>query len=367
MNVTDRIRRRMWTAGPAVRWSTYLWILASGSLICFLAMAALIAVVDPWKALPFSARIERPMSGNDQRLLYPMLLRTKNFDSLVFGSSTAMLIDPAQLGAGLGGRFINLAVAGGLPWEQLEFLRLGLSQNAKPRTLVFAMDYLWCAPALVYGRDNPDEHKFPHWLYRELSWRNLRRVLNEDAFFHALNAIKYHIGRFKPDIRDDGYWVFPSYHGKYDPEAALQRIYGTRPRSHQPPIVPPEPVSEAERAAWTFPWLDLLEKALTPLPASTRVVFVTMPVHVTAQVRPGSVAAQREEVCKQRTARIAASHGSIVIDLRIHSAITRTDENYWDALHYRLPIARQIEESVIAGVLSGQPDPEGLRRIIDAR
>jgi hypothetical protein len=92
-----------------------------------------------------------------------------------------------------------------------------------------------------------------------------------------------------------------------------------------------------------------------------------MPVHVTAQARPGSVAAQREEVCKQRTARIAASHGSILIDLRIHSAITRTDKNYWDALHYRLPIARQIEESVVAGVLSGQPDPEGFRRIIDAR
>ena len=83
----------VWT----VRWSSYVWIVLAGTAVVFLAMAACIVIVDPWKALPHSASIDRPMSNNNQRLLYPMLVRTKNWDSFVFGSSTAMLIDPKKL------------------------------------------------------------------------------------------------------------------------------------------------------------------------------------------------------------------------------------------------------------------------------
>ena len=41
-------------------------------------------------------------------------------------------------------------------------------------------------PTLIYGRDNPEDHKFPQWIYRDLSWGNLRHVMNEDAFFDAI-------------------------------------------------------------------------------------------------------------------------------------------------------------------------------------
>ena len=78
------------------------------------------------------------------------------------------------------------------------------------------------------------DHKFPHWVYAELSWANVRQVVNEDALFDAINTVRYNMGRFTPAIRDDGYWVFPSYHGAYDPEAALHRIYGSGPRKPQP-------------------------------------------------------------------------------------------------------------------------------------
>ena len=350
----------------AVHWSTYLWILLAGSVVSFGAMAAFIAIVDPWKALPVSVPIDRPMSNNNQRLLYPMLVRTKNWDSFVFGSSTAMLIDPEKLGAGLGGRFANLALAGGLPWEQLDYLRFILSQSPNPRALMFAMDSGWCAPTLVYGHDNPEHHKFPQWIYRELSWSNLRHVLNEEALFDALNVVRYQVGRFKPDIRDDGYWVFPSYLTAYDPEAARRWLYGSAPRTPAKPIDPPVQIPDTEKLAWTFPWLDLLETALSPLNKSTGVLFVTMPVHVTAQAQPGSVAGQRDEACKQRTARIAAKHGSPVIDMRFHSDMTRNDENYWDSLHYRIHVARRIEELIIAA-LTGKSGPTPVLRIIDAR
>ena len=91
-----------------------------------------------------------------------------------------------------------------------------------------------------------------------------------------------------------------------------------------------------------------------------------MPVHVTAHAQPGSVAGQRDEACKQRAASIAAKHGSSMIDMRFHSTITRTDENYWDALHYRIHVARQIEELVIAA-LTGQSGSTSILRIIDGR
>jgi hypothetical protein len=97
------------------------------------------------------------------------------------------------------------------------------------------------------------------------------------------------------------------------------------------------------------------------------VLFVTMPVHVISQPRPGSAAAQREEACKQRLARIAASRGAFLIDFRIHSEVTRTDANYWDGLHYRVPVARRLERAVAAAARSGRPDPGGFWRIVDTR
>jgi len=99
-------------------------------------------------------------------------------------------------------------------------------------------------------------------------------VVNEDALFDAINTVRYNMGRFTPAIRDDGYWVFPSYLGAYDPEAALHRIYGSGPRKPNPPVSPPESVPDNERRDWAFPWLDLLEKALAPLATSNRLMRV---------------------------------------------------------------------------------------------
>ena len=67
-----------------------------------------------------------------------------------------------------------------------------------------------------------------------------------------------------------------------------------------------------------------------------------MPVHVAAQRWPGTRDAAVEAECKARIAAIGRAHGAKVIDWRIASPITTKDENYWDGLHYRLPIARRL-------------------------
>jgi hypothetical protein len=192
-------------------------------------------------------------------------------------------------------------------------------------------------------------------------------MLNAEAFYDTLRTLRFAIGRYRPFIRDDGYWLFAPSQYRYDPEAALQLIYGSGPRAIDPPIVPPEAVPDEVKKAWAFPLLDRMAEMLDRVPAATQVLFVAMPVHAMAQPRPGSAHAQREAACKQRIAGIAAKRGSVLIDFRIRSEVTQTDSNYWDSLHYRIFVARQIEQSVGAAIRSQQSDPAGFWRVIDAR
>lgn len=377
MTIADRLRQTADTirAGTATlvalaaerqsgaRWRSYVVILALGTVLAFVGLVAFISVVDPWKALPISARIERDIQPYKQRLFYPMLVRSGRYDSFIFGSSTGMLLDPENFKS-LGGRFLQLGLTNGMAWEQLELLQLIRAEVAEPRVLIFTIDWVWCVPG--FRRETAAVRQFPFWIYQKRSWINIVRLLNIEALRDSWTTIRHNWRRRHAYVRDDGYWMFTPPDETYDLASALKRIYNSDHPRLLPPIVPPQYVSEYDRAAWTFPYLDQLEDELARLPG-TRKLFVTMPVHVIAQPQPGSVEAQREETCKQRIARIAAKHGSILMDFRIASDVTRMDSNYWDPLHYRLPIARSTEASVVAAARSQRSDPAGFWRVIDAR
>ena len=66
---------------------------------------------------------------------------------------------------------------------------------------------------------------------------------------------------------------------------------------------------------------------------------------------------------KGRIAAIGRKLGVTVIDWRIASPITRNDENYWDGLHYRLPIARRLTDDLIGAVLNGKESTDGSYRL----
>jgi riboflavin biosynthesis pyrimidine reductase len=40
--------------------------------------------------------MERPLVSGSQRFAYPQVMRSKRFDSIIVGSSTARLIDPSS-------------------------------------------------------------------------------------------------------------------------------------------------------------------------------------------------------------------------------------------------------------------------------
>ena len=79
-----------------------------------------------------------------------------------------------------------------------------------------------------------------------------------------------------------------------------------------------------------------------------------MPVHIAAQPFPGTQAADVEAECKTRIAAIGAKYGATVIDWRIPSSITRNDNNYWDGVHYRVPIATRIAGELAAAAAGAE-------------
>jgi hypothetical protein len=73
---------------------------------------------------------------------------------------------------------------------------------------------------------------------------------------------------------------------------------------------------------------------------------------------PGTRAAEVEAECKTRIASIGRKHGAAVIDWRIPSALTRDDANYWDNLHYRVPIAVRLAGD-LAAAAAGKESEDG--------
>jgi len=89
-----------------------------------------------------------------------------------------------------------------------------------------------------------------------------------------------------------------------------------------------------------------------------------MPAHVSAQAVPGSAKAARAEECKARIAEMAKRHEAALVDFNIDSKITSNDDNYWDRLHYREPIADRIVADLAEALTTGKDDPNGDWRVL---
>jgi hypothetical protein len=121
--------------------------------------------------------------------------------------------------------------------------------------------------------------------------------------------------------------------------------------------VPPYAATPEQRAAWRYPALVWLEDILARFPG--REVLAYMPAHIGFQPQPGSAKAARLDECKERIAEIARRHKAVFIDFNIPSEITTNDDNYWDPLHYRLPIAERLVAGLGQAIVTGKDDPNG--------
>ena len=113
-----------------------------------------------------------------------------------------------------------------------------------------------------------------------------------------------------------------------------------------------------------MPAIARLDAILDRLPAGALKLIAFMPVHAVAQGTPGTSAGRRETACKARVAAIGARRGAVVVDFRRVSPLTTSDANYWDALHYRLPVAARIVADLKAAATTGADDPDGVYRVL---
>lgn len=345
------------------RWTR--WFLLA-VLACVFAAWAFVATLDPFGMRVSPGHAARPLMDINQRFMYPQLVRSGRFDSVVLGTSTMRLLDPAALSRDLSVRFVNLAMNAATPWEQSEMARLVVRSIASPAIVMWGVDSTWCEADATAPERRLTPRPFPEWLYDGVGWTDWGKLVNLTALEIAARLLGNRLGLMPERIRGDGYEVFTPPEQSYDLARARSHIYastGGRPVDSSP-LATPATVGEAERAGWRFPALAWLEQALASFPPSTRRVIVLPPVHLYAQPREGSAGWQRREACKSEIVALARRQGALVIDYAHASPITGVDENYWDPLHFRLGVAGRIEAE-LAGILRGSaPAADGAARVI---
>jgi len=330
------------------------------AFVCFIVGTYLfILLVDPYDIIPFSLRIDRPIVSISQRFMYPQVIRSKRFDSLIIGTSTSRLLEPQLLDRLFHVRIANLAMDSATAWEQKTMLSLFLRTDGPPKLLIVGLDGVWCDPNADVNRIT--FRGFPSWLYDDNPWNDYLYLFNYGTLEIAARLIGYQLGVYPERVRYDGYEVFVPPESQYDPARAHANIWRGIP---PPPTVLPPPLMADELRKLKFPALPWLDDALARIPAPNMKILAFMPVHVAAQPAPGTHAAQVEAECKARVATIAQRRDAIMIDWRIPSVLTRNDFNYWDNLHYRVPIATRLAKELAGVALSGQAAADGSYRIV---
>lgn len=295
-----------------------------------------VIIVDPWNTLPLSPPLPRVPISTNARYSFPALARSQQFDSVNLGNSSSRLLQPAELNPGFGAHFANLAMNSATPYEQSQMLQVFLRAHKEPRVVTVGLDAVWCEPTL----ERFTERSFPAWMYRPNLWPAYREMLTPYAVQEAANqfAVMVHLKRRRYGL--DGYTSF------VPPESAYDRARRDAAFLRWPPV-DESPVKPGATAA--FPALEVLRQMLASLPSTTRKIVYFVPYFRERQGEPGSVTDWRWTQCKREVASIAQNAGAEAIDFMIPTAITRDRDNYWDPVHYRVPIASLLADALIRG------------------
>jgi hypothetical protein len=286
--------------------------------------------------------------------MYPQVIREHRFDAALFGTSTVRLIDPARVDALMGVRSANLAMNSATAWEQTQIAELFLRETPQAKLIVVGLDPLWCAP----DADQPEQRltfrAFPESFYDANAWNDWPHLYSLHSIEIAWRVALNRLGLMPERLRRDGFEVFTPPEDTYDLARARGHIYATT--RADPPDDP--------TVRFAFPALSWLEGLARRAPAGASKVFLFPPAHVANQFAPGSLPARREAACKAEVAAVARRTGAVVLDFRLPSDITRRDENYWDTIHYRLPIADRIARAIADALRTGLDSPEGDYRVL---
>jgi hypothetical protein len=296
-------------------------------------MYAFVVMVDPWGMLPLSPPLKRVPISTNARFSFPALAHDPAFDSVILGTSTIRMLRPAVLDGLFGARFANLAMNSATAWEQSRMLALFARNHPAPKIVMVGIDAAWCTRVPLRTSGRP----FPAWMYDGSRWRGYREVANLYAVQEAANQFAVMVGLKRRRYGLDGYTSFLPDDSRYDPArvAATFAEWGDAPNEAVAPVV--------------LPALKMLADGLAALPPATRKLLVFMPSEIGQQGVPGSDAAALLAGCKRAVSDIAAATpGTVVVDFQIDSPITRSRDNYWDPLHYRVTVADRLMQDIAA-------------------
>lgn len=351
----------------AKAWKRALKLFLAVVLLALLGLVGVIVYANPYRNIPF-ASTNRPLMDVNQRYLYPAVVRDLGFDSGVFGNSTIRLLRPEALQGVFGGSFAQLAMNSGTAYETYLmadfFLRYRQEKGQPTRTLVFGLDAQWCSQEPTYPQFT--ERGFPLWMLDESPWNDLPHMFNGKVVEIAGRILGQRLG-FGGKIHYDqsGYGSFLPPIADYDLAKARRHIYGQETPIIRPAVEPAVQVSADVRQGWQFSTHTLLKDLLAKAPAESGVILIWVPYHAYIQPAVGSQEAVVQEVCKERVAKLAALRPhTMVVDFMRPSVFTRTDQNYWDSLHYGLEQAEQVV-SWLGLARSGRVAPDGIFHLDD--
>lgn len=334
---------------------TFLAVFGCGAA----GLYAFVLLLDPYNVVPFSLPIERPLVSINQRYMYPQVARSGRFDSFIIGTSTSRLIDPKILNEELGARFANLGMDSATAWEQKTLAQYFIRNSGPPKIMI--IDASWFDEHA--DRNRITFRGFPDFLYDDDRWNDLLYLMNSRTVEVSGRLVGYHLGLYGKRSRYDGYQVFVPPDETYDAAKAQAHIWGSRPHVLPDANAAPYFLSPARRAGLKFPALGWLDELFAAAPNTIKVVAF-MPVHVAAQSSITSEAGAIEAEYKARVVDIARRRGAMVVDWRIPSALTTNDNNYWDSLHYRVPVAQRLSRDLAQVIRDGRASPDNTYRVL---
>jgi hypothetical protein len=317
-------------------WARMLRFYAASCVLLLLLVAIVLIGLDPYDSgrLAFAEGYGVP-SALGPRLTAASTARAPDAEAAIIGNSTIQLLHPARLSELTGMRFVSLAIAGTGPTEQLAVARWFLRYHPagrSPKAFVFSLDLNWCEADGRLTIVNP----FPFWLYSPSTVEYALNMLRLKTFESAERKVKLMLGRTTP-LRPDGYRDYETGHD-WD-KVAADRAFGET----QGDVAVPDPPDFAAAA--------LLREFVGALPTETQVLLLFPPRHVSSLPPPGSAGERIEAQCKTAYRAVAAARQrTIVVDLAIDGDIARNDQDFWDKVHYRGPVAAKIENAVASAL-----------------
>jgi len=328
-------------------WRGFCRRLLSLSLALGGAIYAFVVILDPFDTLAFSPPFDRSPITTNARYSFPALARSSAFDSIILGTSTSRLLRPAELDPLFGARFANLAMNSATAYEQWRLGMLFARHHPDARVLLVGIDIVWCETGNDIAKYT--ERSFPEWMYDDDPWNDYLEQFNLYAVEQAGIEFGVLTGLRPRPYGRDGYTDFLPDDAVYDVARARAHLYPNGLAAIAP-VVPPVQMSAEERRALRFPALALLSDLLRAMPEAKKILFL-VPYHLAAQPRPGSREAIVWDECKLRLAALAAaSPDTRLVDFMISSEVTRSDDNYWDPLHYRIHVSSWLARSLRAAV-----------------